>query len=93
MIHSLSKHEVFSRQTITQLPVLITQGNLPVATAVAMTHFVVAGGGPPEATRKWVITGKTTGLRSRTIEKPLEKDIKLPKNHWFESKITKKLLK
>ena len=32
------------------LPVLTTQGNPPVATAVAMTHFVVARDGLPVAT-------------------------------------------
>ena len=35
-------------------------------------HFVVARGGPPVATTKWVITGKTTGIRSRITEIPLE---------------------
>ena len=78
-------------------PVLTTQGNPPVATAlpiaappvataVVMTHFVVARGGPPVATggrkifpTKWVFSGKTTGIRSRIIKKQLELDLKLPK--------------
>ena len=77
---------------------LTTQGNPPVATelpnaappvatAVVMTHFVVARGGPSAgknfvppvatggpllATTKWVITGKTTGITSKITEKPLE---------------------
>ena len=31
---------------------------------VAMTHFVVARGGPPVATTKRVFTGKSIGIRS-----------------------------
>ena len=84
---------------------LTTQGNPPVATALpiaappkAMTHIVMARCGPPVleifyppvVTTKWIITGKTTGIRSRIIEKPLEQDLKLPKNHWFKSEITEK---
>ena len=75
-------------------PVLTTQGNPPVATAlpiaappvataVVMTHFVVARGGPPVVEKfspqNGFFSGKTTGIRSRIIKKQLELDLKLPK--------------
>ena len=64
--------------------------NTPVATAVAMTHFVVARGGPPMATTKWVITGKTTGIRSKNTGNTTGVGLKLLKNnHWY--KIRKKI--
>ena len=75
------------------MPVLTTQGNPPVATAVIVTHFVVARGEPPVTTgggklfptgghHKMDFSGKTTRIRSRNIKKQLELDLKLPKNHW-----------